>query len=217
MKPHDLLVVRDAAAEQATPFSSALPAWTNPHWPVVMRRAPCSPDGVWVPVGMRGVTRSERFPVMVKKSAISHCIAPESLVTDQAWLMHAALADFPCVVALNKIANSLKNFDLPWGPAGSVGFALATGVAILRVDSDLDLLIRATHPLSAIQIDVLRSIQLNTKSNACNIDIQIDTGRGGFAFAEWLRGPTKILLKTNAGPLLTVDPWCMPERGEQQA
>lgn len=211
------MVVSVAGAGHTTVFNSALPAWANPQWAVVVRRAVHSADGVWIPVGVRGVTRSERFPVMVKKSAIRHCITPESLVAEQAWLMHVALADFPCVVALREIAESLMNFDLLWGPTGSVGFSIATGLLTLRADSDLDLLVRAERPLTAVQIDLLRGVQLNAETNGCSADIQIDTGCGGFAFAEWLRRPDKILLKTNSGPFLTADPWCIPKSGEQQA
>jgi phosphoribosyl-dephospho-CoA transferase len=40
----------------------------------------------------------------------------------------------------------------------------------------------------------------------CRIDIQVDTGAGGFALAEYVRGG-RVLLKTDAGPRLVADPW----------
>jgi hypothetical protein len=38
------------------------------------------------------------------------------------------------------------------------------------------------------------------------LDIQIQTSKGGFSYKEWLKSK-KVLLKTNTGPLLTDNPW----------
>jgi phosphoribosyl-dephospho-CoA transferase len=42
---------------------------------------------------------------------------------------------------------------------------------------------------------------------ACRIDIQIETGHGAFALAEWARDGGRVMLKTNDGPLLCANPW----------
>jgi phosphoribosyl-dephospho-CoA transferase len=51
--------------------------------------------------------------------------------------------------------------------------------------------------------------------------MQIDTGHGGFAFAEWRRNAGRVLLKTDAGPFMTDDPWdlagCLDARGAELA
>jgi phosphoribosyl-dephospho-CoA transferase len=36
--------------------------------------------------------------------------------------------------------------------------------------------------------------------------VQVDTGTGGFALAEYVRGGG-VLLKTDAGPRFVADPW----------
>ncbi len=91
-----------------------------------------------------------------------------------------------------------------WGITGSVGFALASGVSTLRQDSDLDLLLRAAQPLSRDEARALFSL---LQAVPARIDMQIDTGRGGFALAEWAGEADRVLLKTGRGPLLVVDPW----------
>jgi phosphoribosyl-dephospho-CoA transferase len=41
----------------------------------------------------------------------------------------------------------------------------------------------------------------------CRVDLQIDTGHGGFALRDWLASPHQTLLKTDHGPRLVADPW----------
>jgi phosphoribosyl-dephospho-CoA transferase len=75
---------------------------------------------------------------------------------------------------------------------------------VLRPDSDLDLVVRAPRPLSPSQAAALGALQRQVR---CPIDIQVDTGNGAFALAEWSRPARRVLLKTGAGPVLTNDPW----------
>jgi len=53
-------------------------------------------------------------------------------------------------------------------------------------------------------IALLNALQ---SSSLCRIDIQIDTGNGGFSFAEWVARRKTVLLKTGIGPVLTANPW----------
>ncbi|MBC7489825.1 MAG: hypothetical protein H7240_07515 [Glaciimonas sp.] len=91
-----------------------------------------------------------------------------------------------------------------WGAAGSVSFALVSRLPVIREESDLDIVVRSDAPLSAVQIGLLQSVRA---SPLCRIGIQIDTGYGGFAFADWVNDLKRILLKTAIGPMLSVDPW----------
>jgi phosphoribosyl-dephospho-CoA transferase len=93
---------------------------------------------------------------------------------------------------------------LAWGITGSVGFALASGVSTLRQDSDLDLLLRASKPLPRGEA---RSLLALLQASPARIDMQVDTGHGGFALAEWAGNADRVLLKTGRGPLLVSDPW----------
>ena len=93
---------------------------------------------------------------------------------------------------------------LLWGIIGSVGFTLASGVSTLRRDGDLDLRLRAAQPLSR---DEARALSALLQTAPARIDMQVDTGHGGLALAEWAGTAECILLKTERGPLLVADPW----------
>ncbi|PUA18650.1 malonate decarboxylase holo-ACP synthase [Glaciimonas sp. PCH181] len=203
-RAHDLLWISglDAlVAEQ--PF----PAWVSAEWleraPVVIRRETVE-NVAWLPVGLRGKTRSERFKALLSAEAVTKHISPELLVRTEAWNIHSQYKIFPAVEALANMAAAMNALGLDWGPTGSVGFALASGLPVLREDSDLDLVIRTNAPFCTPQCELLQSV---CASSACRIDLQIDTGYGGFAFAEWISGRKTVLLKTGIGPFLTADPW----------
>lgn len=202
LRPHDLLW--PSSQEGLRSGSGALPDWCNSTWPVVMRRAPT--DGPWLPVGIRGENRSLRHPAFLHKDFIARCSTPESLIT--AWQVHPELLAFNSVAMLKYLSQILKDLNLPWGPTGSSGFALATGYSVLRHESDLDLVVRATKPFTIQQIKILNSLQdKSLDAECCRIDLQIDTGHGAFAFKEWQNTNKNVLLKTNSGPVLTEYPW----------
>lgn len=198
-RAHDLLWT------SGLPDGMSLPAWAGATWlqaaPLVVRRASCAPGRI--PVGMRGLLRSERHACEVDAAAVLRRVTPEML----ARLAHAPLPGFSCAAldALRQVAPLLAATGWDWGPTGGVGFALASGLPVLRADSDLDLLLRIAAPPDAAQAEALRAIA--AKVTACRLDLQIDTGIGGFAYAEWAAGRAKILLKTDHGPVLTATPW----------
>jgi phosphoribosyl-dephospho-CoA transferase len=90
-----------------------------------------------------------------------------------------------------------------WRDAGGAGFWLATRLPVLRPASDLDLLVRAPQPLAPAQLSALCALQTRA---GCRVDIQVDTGLGGFALMEYARGG-EVMLKTDARPVLVNDPW----------
>ncbi|KAB8058278.1 malonate decarboxylase holo-ACP synthase, partial [Janthinobacterium sp. FT14W] len=120
---------------------------------------------------------------------------------------HAPQPGFSCAAldALRQVAPLLDATGWAWGPTGGVGFALASGLPVLRADSDLDLVLRIAAPPDGAQADALRAIAATV--TACRLDMQIDTGHGGFAYAEWAAGRGRVLLKTDQGPVLTATPW----------
>ena len=102
------------------------------------------------------------------------------------------------------LAPALDALGWAWGPTGGAGFALASGLPVLHAQSDLDLVVRMPQAPSAEQRDHL----VRALSNAeCRIDLQIDTGHGGFALRDWLTSPRQTMLKTDQGPRLVADPW----------
>ena len=122
--------------------------------------------------------------------------------------LKAAANDWPCVAALLSLAPRLNALGLEWGPVGGAGFWLATELPVLRPNSDLDLLVRAPTRLDPAVIAALGALQ---QAAPCRLDIQVDTGIGGFALSEYTGSARRILLKTAHGPLLLTDPWTQTE------
>lgn len=200
IRPHDLLWLAPGASVE---FDGPQPTWLTADWlqcaPLVVRRE-STPDSR-VPVGLRGSARSERCKGYLDHRGVRRRVSPEMLVAGADSPDRRGL---PALNALAALAPAMDAIGLAWGPTGGVGFFLACGLPVLRPDSDLDLLVRAPQPLSACQAAALAALQADA---ACRIDIQLDTGLGAFALAEWSRGGRRVLLKTGAGPVLTDDPW----------
>lgn len=198
MDAHDLVWPTEAARLE---LDGPWPVWLTPDWlqraPLVVRRERTA-DGR-VPVGLRGAARNERYKGYLDRAGVARHVTPEMLAACRESHQPVAALD-----ALAALAPALDALGLAWGPTGGVGFFLACGLPVLRSDSDLDLLVRAPQPLSAAQSAALVAVQAYA---ACRIDIQVDTGAGAFALAEWSRTGRRVLLKTGAGPLLCDDPW----------
>jgi len=211
-RPHDLLFPRRHYAFDA---GSAAPGWLDAGWiaqaPLVVRRAPSTPAAV--PVGARGPQRNQRCAGHLPLDAIARRVTPEVLARavlgpgGPALDLHTAATGLPCIAALIKLAPRLRDLGLDWGPTGGVGFWLASGLTVLRPASDLDLLVRAPQPLSP---DVAEALRVLVMAAGCRVDVQVDTGGGGFALMEYLRGG-RMMLKTAGGPLLVADPWRIEE------
>ena len=204
-RPHDLLFAHAAGGFVA---AGAAPDW-DAGWiaraPLVVRRDAL--PGGRIPVGARGPRRSQRSAGHLLPDAVARCVTPERLaaaVLDGPALDLITAADgLPAIATLLALAPRLRDLGLNWGPGGGTGFWLASGLPALRPDSDLDLIVRAPRALTPLVADALRGLQ---EGAACRIDIQVDTGAGGFALNDYLRGG-RVLLKTAAGPLLVADPW----------
>ena len=194
MVPHDLLFVR---RPDAFACDGARPDWLDPAAPLVVRRE-ATASGI-VPVGARGLARNERCKGYVAASDVASIVTPRML----AARARTADGDVPCIAALRALAPRLDALDVDWGPAGGAGFWLACGLPVLRATSDLDLLVRLPRKPPPSLVAALCSLQ---DGQPCRIDIQVDTGAGGFALAEFARGG-RVLLKTGAGPRLVADPW----------
>jgi len=213
-RPHDLLFARTPGGFVAAGEPADRPDWLDDGgWlgraPLVVRRDTGGAGGI--PVGARGPLRKQRCAGWLAADAVARCVTPERLaaavVKGPALDLRVAADKLPCIAALLVLAPKLQALGLDWGPAGGAGFWLASGLPVLRPDSDLDLLVRAPQPPAAPVIEALAALQ---DKAACRIDIQLDTGHGGFALGEYLRETLRggrVLLKTAAGRLLVADPW----------
>jgi phosphoribosyl-dephospho-CoA transferase len=203
-RPHDLLWLADAAA---LVVQESLPRWVTPEWvavsPVVVRRATPAITSE-VPIGLRGVVRSERCAAHVSADRVARSLTPEAIARGASTSALVRASALPCLRTLARVAAALNALPLAWGVTGSVGFTLASGFDVLRFDSDLDLILRAP---SIEDADALRSVAALLRDLEARVDVQVETSSGAFALQEWLRTGGPVLLRTNYGPVLVDDAW----------
>jgi phosphoribosyl-dephospho-CoA transferase len=189
MSTHDLLQISGVA--DLVYVGSELPEKRCPLWVerslqeapfVVVRRANLF-DGM-IPVGVRGSLRRQRSAAY---------LAP-----------NARTEEIPGLKVLAGIEEKLANLPLAYGPTGSIGFELASGLPTATPTSDLDLLIRAPQRLP---IRLAQELITIFSGSPCRVDAQLETPRGAVSLTEYARGQTPLLLRQNGGPVLVDDPW----------
>ncbi|MDV6250687.1 malonate decarboxylase holo-ACP synthase [Vibrio sp. EA2] len=198
---HDLLWVNDLTLE-----GNDSPSWYARHnnsLPVVVRRAN---RHTLIPVGVRGKKRSERLAAWACKSSVIKSVTPKQLVQSkhaQAYWQSSNLTSFQTLTDVNTIC---ERHGVEWGVTGSLGYELATGMQCAHQDSDIDMTLYLTEPLP---FQMLESLNHQLDALPCKVDTQIETPLGAVALREWVnsRGKSKVLLKTDTGPLLTNNPW----------
>jgi phosphoribosyl-dephospho-CoA transferase len=201
--PHDLLRIsdsRDLVCSEEAPSWVAVSLTVAPY--VVVRRAPNWNE--WVPVGVRGPRRHQRFGAYLRYHSIQEQIAPGRLGREQGWLENRRSTAIPALNALTSVKKIMDDFALEWGPAGSVGFELASQTPTTTANSDLDLVVRAPDRISRELMSLVRTALSDL---SCSIDIQIETPYGAVSVAEWVNGEGPFLRKQTAGPVLVADPW----------
>lgn len=195
--PHDLLRVTGPAALPADAPAWAVHALSGTPWVVVRRDR--APDG-YLPVGVRGADRSQRYGTFVGDADVLETAPPE-ILTDVVG------RDLPAIRTLRSLRPLLDDAGLPWGPTGSVGFELATGHATATATSDLDLLIRLSELRGALP--ALVSLNHAFGSAECRVDCQVQTPCGAAALIELVDGRPEVMVRTAEGPRL-VDRTAMP-------
>ncbi|WP_244815736.1 malonate decarboxylase holo-ACP synthase [Caballeronia sp. Lep1P3] len=211
-RPHDLL----ALTADAPPFPDA-PAWVDAALArapfVVVRRAPplavslAMSLATSIAVGVRGATRGERFGAWIEPRYIGAILTPETLRQRQP---DDSRAHIPAFVLLRAIAPVLDATGLAWGPAGSAGFELASGVPAVTHQSDLDVLMRAPQRLSRDDASRLfDALSREADRAATRIDVQIETPDAAFSLAEYAHRNVRVLLRREDGPRLAADPWAV--------
>jgi phosphoribosyl-dephospho-CoA transferase len=130
-------------------------------------------------------------------------ITPEMLAHAQRWRTHPR-CELPAIAALEFVAAGADALHLVWGPGGSVGFELASGVPTVHADSDLDVIVRPTARHTHADLQRFRD-----EIGACGvrIDIAIEAAQGSVALNEWLVSPQRVLIKTVHGPQLGAFAW----------
>ena len=202
MRPHDMLRLTGGAGLR---HEESVPAWV----PTSLARAACvvvrrahAPAGL-IPVGVRGSTRAKRFAALLAPDAVAARVTPEDLIAERVWHHMPRARWLGPFQVLDTVDELFSSLGLVWGPTGSVGFELATGVATASADSDLDLVVRAPEPLP---LRNAREIADYLNRLPVRVDAQLDAPAGAVTLADYVRGG-RILLRTPDGPILTRDPW----------
>ncbi len=202
IRPHDLLAPRsvgDLVWEDPPSWVREDPSVATM---VVVRRAEMR--GALVPVGVRGTGRNRRFAGHLPLAAIARIVTPEMLARESAWRSAPRWDELPHFAVVDDVARYLDEADLAWGPTGSMGFELASGMACLTPASDIDLVARApvalSRTLAAALHDALRHLPVR-------VDVQIETPFGAMALAEYAANLSHVALRTPFGPRLVENPW----------
>ena len=198
---HDLILLRTESAVISTQGNPACP-YLNPNrrpW-VVVRRGRIS-DGL-IPVGVRGMQRHERWAGFARLSEVLETRRPDQL---RLLLAEDSRRGLQAFQTLSYLESQLVGLNMSWGPGGSVGYELASGIPAVRDGSDLDLILFAPKKLNITKAqDLWRMIS----SAPGKVDALIETPFCGFSLEEFVTtSPRKILLRTSDGRILGYTPW----------
>jgi phosphoribosyl-dephospho-CoA transferase len=198
---HDLILLKATSAVISAEGYPACPYLDPNHRPwVVVRRGRIS-DGL-IPVGVRGSQRNERCAGFTEMSEVLEVRRPDQLRLLLAEDSRRALWAFR---TLSYLESQLVGKDMSWGPGGSVGYELASGIPAVRADSDLDFILFAPRKLEIVEAqDLWRMIS----SAPGKVDALVETPFCGFSLEEFVTtSPRKILLRTSDGRILGSNPW----------
>ena len=198
---HDLILLRTESAVTSPEGEPACPRLTPNQRPwAVVRRGRILDE--LIPVGVRGVQRHERCAGFTKLSEVVETRRPSQLRLRLAEDLRRGLQAFR---SLSYLENHLVGLDMSWGPGGSVGYELASGIPTVRADSDLDFILFAPRKLETTEAqDLWRMIS----SAPGKVDALVETPFCGFSLEEFATTlPRKILLRTNDGRILGSNPW----------
>jgi phosphoribosyl-dephospho-CoA transferase len=208
---HDLIRLREPIA---LTVDAPVPAWVEralrrAPW-VVVRRGQVR-DGM-IPVGVRGLARPQRFAAFLAVGEIADRLSPEDL-TDSRYAIERARRDAaPALAALARVAPILAHRGHRWGPGGSIGYEMATGVLTATSSSDLDLILRQDCRLEPGEAVELRAA-LAVAAAPARIDVMLETPCGGVSLAELGAMRGQVLVRTPDGVRLSADPW-MADAGD---
>jgi phosphoribosyl-dephospho-CoA transferase len=193
-RPHDLFRLCGAHVlpRDAPPWASSV--LSVAPWVVVRR--PAAPMGR-IAVGVRGTRRSERYATEVDPDDVREVVTPEDL----AHVIPPSDRELAVMSTLHTVRPLLDDTGLTWGPTGSVGFELATGVCTATPESDLDLLIRVPHG-STVTLNLLAAAYGALRRSAVRVDCQVETPTGAVALAELVGGRSDVMVRTAEGPRL---------------
>jgi phosphoribosyl-dephospho-CoA transferase len=203
---HDLLRLRGASLLMA---DALVPYWVGralarAPW-VVVRRGHVL-DGI-IPVCVRGLARGQRFAAFVSVAGVVERLTPEDLVARRPDPVR--VAKVPALAALARVRPVLHGSGHRWGPGGSIGFEVATGLPAADAASDLDLVVRRKRRLDVGEAVELLETLIEAAAPA-KVDPMVETPNGGVALADLAALPPHVPVRTPHGVRLSSDPWRAP-------
>jgi phosphoribosyl-dephospho-CoA transferase len=200
VRAHDLLWI----AEDAELLPEPQPAWVRDalsQMPVTVARRAEAPPG-FAAVGIRGRSRELRFAALVKLSDVRNLRTPESLASERGWRenLPAIPARLREALALFDEFSNLEKFV--WGPVGSVGYQLATGLPVTTSESDVDVLIRCEVPPDRLMLSAVRH---TARKSMARLDVILEGPPGAVALEEL--NSHDVLLKTSPGQRIASFTW----------
>jgi phosphoribosyl-dephospho-CoA transferase len=202
---HDLIRLREPIA---LTVDAPVPAWVEPalrRTPWVVVRRGVVRDGI-IPVGVRGLARQQRFAAFLAVAEIADRLSPEDLTGSRYAIERKRKDAAPALAALARVAPILARRSHCWGPGGSVGFEIATGVPTVTTSSDLDLILRQDRRLEPNEAIALLGA-LTEAAAPARIDVMLETPCGGVSLTDLAAMPAQVLVRTPDGGRLSADPW----------
>lgn len=199
LRPHDIISftqIEDLLSKQNVP--EWLKEVCKEGFYGVVRRD-CRSDQNLIPIGIRGLERGQRFAAWITTKKIGNTIFPSTLTNPLAWRVTLNNLPSKVISTLINICPILNNSGYKWGPTGSAGFEVATGIKAIKETSDLDLLIYAPQKIDLL--DAQHLLSKLKKVASCNLDIQLETPKGGVSLIEFTQSD-QVLVKSNQGPFL---------------
>ncbi len=169
-------------------------------WAVIRRVH--SPVG-GIAVGVRGDTRDKRWGGFIRKNSVTSIVRPMDLFA--LYNSSTCTARTPAMKVLQQVIERWQDFDLAWGPTGSVALELVSGQHVTTDSSDLDIAIRASSRMS---VEQARSLCQRVMDLRPKVDVRVETPQCGFSLQEYANtSPARILLRYSNGANLGNDPW----------
>jgi phosphoribosyl-dephospho-CoA transferase len=202
LRVHDLVEI----AEGSELLSISTPGWATRTLggsrTVVVTRGQ-APQG-YLCVGIRGRKREERHAAVLREQDVKSWRTPESLAAEKNWSGKSRITHLPALQSLALVAEYAEQVHLDWGPVGSVGYELATGVPTVCAQSDLDVVMRCNVRLDFRR---LKRFQELASSAPARVDVILEGPFGGVALCDFLRSPERCLIKTSVGPRMDAFRW----------
>jgi phosphoribosyl-dephospho-CoA transferase len=197
---HDLVQVDLDSVHQIVAPCWVVQSLRSCPWAVV-RRVPF-PIGN-IAVGVRGDTREKRWGGFIRRDSVTSIVRPMDLLA--ICSSSTTSPRTPATKVLQKVIERWQDFELAWGPTGSVALELVSGEHITTESSDLDIAIRASSRLSP---ERARSLWGRVIDLQPNVDVRVEAPECGFSLQEYAYvWPARILLRYRDGVGLGVDPW----------